>query len=312
MVYLIIGVILILIVATDIVYTVLSSNGAGYLSKYAMKYTAALFQFAARRTGSRTVLKFAGVSLLSSITVVWIALLWVGVFLVFYSDRLSVFDSKTEVPAGFIDRVYFAGYLLSTLGNGDFEPASGAWQIVAVLFTFSGFIFLTTGITYFVSILSAVTEKRQAAIAIFDLGASSEEIAGSFKKLNRAGALMSVVSGLENHINRLTLNHTSYPISHYFFAVEKNRSISVAAANLNFALEELAAEEDADENLKAQLESLRTALDRYLQTLAERFLSGLLKDANVARDAAAMDKNVRRKTIEALLYSDVFLDDPPR
>lgn len=309
MVYLIVGIVLILIVAADIVYTVLSSNGAGYLSKYAMKSIAALFQFAARRTNSRAFLKFAGVSLLSIITLVWVALLWLGVFLVFYSDQRSVFDSKTEVPASFIDRVYFSGYVLSTLGNGDFAPATGVWQIVTALFTFSGFIFLTTAITYFVSILSAVTEKRQAAIAIFNLGASSGEIAESVKKLNRAGGLMSEVVQLENQINRLTLNHTSYPISHYFFAVEKNRSISVAAANLNSALDELLA--DADENLRAQVESLRKALNNYLQTLAERFLANLLEGKTVVTAETIKEAEVRRKVIEALLYSDVWLENAP-
>lgn len=81
--YLIIGIILFIVSASDIIYTVLSSNGAGYFSKYAMKYCAAVFQFLARRTNSRNVLKYAGVSLLSSITVVWVLLLWLGVFFYF-------------------------------------------------------------------------------------------------------------------------------------------------------------------------------------------------------------------------------------
>lgn len=306
MIYLIAGIILVLIVAADIIYTVLSSNGAGYFSKYLMKYIAAPFQFAARWSGSRKILKFAGVSVLSVITIIWIALLWIGVFLIFLSDQNSVVDSATLIPAGTVDRFYFSGYLLSTLGNGDFKPQTGLWQIVATLFTFSGFVFLTTAITYFVSILSAVTEKRLAAVSIFNLGSSSAEIRESILKLHRAGQLMSEVSGLKNLLNRLTLNHTSYPISHYFFAVERNRSISLAAAELNQSFEDLKANENLDENLSAQLDSLRNVLDNYLQTLAERFLAHLLKDVKTVKTPEA-----RRQVIAALLYSDAQINKMP-
>lgn len=307
MIYLIAGIIIIFVAATDIIYTVLSSNGAGYFSKYAMRYIASVFQLLARQTGSREILKFAGVSLLSIITIIWILLLWLGVFLIFLSDQNSVLDSTTLIPAGTIDRFYFSGYLLSTLGNGDFKPQAGIWQIAATLFTFSGFIFLTTGITYFVSILSAVTEKRLAAVSIFNLGKSAAEISASIKNLHRAGQLMSEVSSLKNHINRLTLNHTSYPISHYFFALEKNRSISLAAAELNQALEDLRNDEKQDENLSAQLDSLRESLDSYLQTLAERFLSDLLKGKPEITDENIKKAETRERVIKALLYSDVWI-----
>ena len=311
MIYLIAGISVIFFAAADIGYTVLSSNGAGYFSKYAMRYIAAVFQFAARRTGSRSILKYAGVSVLSVITIIWILLLWLGVFLIFLYDQNSVLDSATLVPAGAIDRFYFSGYLLSTLGNGDFKPQNGIWQIAATVFSFSGFIFLTTGITYFVSILSAVTEKRLAAISVFNLGKSAAEISAAIKKLHRAGQLMSEVSSLKNHLNRLTLNHTSYPISHYFFALEKNRSISLAAAELDQALEDLRTDEQRDENLSAQLDSLRESLDSYLQTLAERFLSHLLKGKAVVNEETVKEAEVRKQIIKALLYGDVWVEELP-
>jgi DNA-binding transcriptional regulator GbsR (MarR family) len=309
--YLIIGIILFIVSASDIIYTVLSSNGAGYFSKYAMKYCAAVFQFLARSTNSRNILKYAGVSLLSSITVVWVLLLWLGVFLIFLYDQNSVLDSTTLIPAGTIDRFYFSGYLLSTLGNGDFKPQAGVWQIAATLFTFSGFIFLTTAITYFVSILGSITEKRLAAISIFNLGASSSEITSAVKKLHHANQLMSEVSSIKNHLNRLTLNHTSYPISHNFFAVEKNRSISIAAAELHHALEDLRENEKTDENLSAQLEPLRDALGNYLQTLAQRFLADLLKGKVAVNEESIKEAEVRQQVIHALLYSDVWIEKLP-
>lgn len=310
MFYLIIGIILVFIAATDILYTVLSSNGAGYLSKYSMKYTAAVFQLAARQSGSRKVLKYAGVSLLLSIIVVWILLLWTGVFFIFLYDQNSVFDSTTLIPAGTLDRFYFAGYLLSTLGNGDFKPQTGVWQIVAAVFTFSGFIFLTTAITYFVSIISAVSHKRLLAMTVFDLGASSDEICSTILKLNKGNQLSSEAVNLRTLFNNHTLNHTSYPISHYFFTQKRNRSASVAAAELNQALDKLREDEKHDENLAVQLEPLRNALNNYLQMLSERFLSDLLKGKPEITDENIKKAETRERIINALLYSDVWIEKP--
>lgn len=305
--YLIIGIFLVLIAATDILYTVLSSNGAGYLSKYSMKYAAAVFQFAARRSGSRNILKYAGVSLLSSIIIVWILLLWTGVFLIFLYDRNSVFDSSNLVLASTIDRFYFAGYLLSTLGNGDFKPQAGVWQIAATLATFAGFIFLTTAITYFVSIISAVSHKRLLAMTVFDLGASSDEICSRIIKLNSNNQLSSEITNLKTILNNHTLNHTSYPISHYFFTQKRNRSASVAAAELNQALDKLLEDEKRDENLVVLLEPLRNALNNYLQMLSERFLSDLLKGKPEITDKDIKKAETRERIINALLYSDVWI-----
>lgn len=42
---------------------------------------------------------------------------------------MAVRDAANGEPAGLVDRLYFTGYTVFTLGNGDFKPGSGIWQI---------------------------------------------------------------------------------------------------------------------------------------------------------------------------------------
>ena len=305
MIYLIGGIIVFLITATDIIYTVLSSNGAGYLSKYCMRYIAAVFQFTARRIGSRYILKFSGVTLLTSIIIIWISLLWVSVFLILSYDANSVLHSSSSNPATLIDKFYFSGYILSTLGNGDFKPQAGNWQIVTNFFTFSGFIFLTAAITYFLRVISAVTLKRKLAMAIFDLGESADEIAQSFAQLNKGNQLSSEMTNLKNLFNEHTLNHTAFPVTHYFFSVEKQKSISIAVAELYKALALLTNNKSVDETFRVQIESLQTSIGNYLQMLADRFVGKIDKNMEV-RGKGLKDENMRAETIKALLKSDAW------
>lgn len=307
MVYLIAGIILFLITAADIVYTILSSNGAGYLSKYTMRFIAYIFQFLARRLKSRKILKFAGVTILSSMIILWILLLWVSVFLILLSDTGSVLSSSDLTPAGVVEKFYFSGYILSTLGNGDFKPEIGFWQIMSTIFTFSGFVFLTTAITYFVRIIGAVTQKRSLALAVFDLGGSSEQIASTIKNLHQNSQLMSEITNLKNLFNQHTLNHTSFPISHYFFSQKKERSVSCAAAELHKALKILRADEENDKALFVQIEILQRAFDTYLEMLAKRFLGNLSDNQFKGKEQVKADEN-RTKTIRTLLISDVWLE----
>lgn len=142
--FLIFGIIIFLISAFDIIYTILSSNGAGFLSKYCMRFIASIFKFIANGFNSRFILKYAGVFILWSMIIIWVLLLWISVFLIFLHDPNSVLNSTNLNPADTIEKFYFSGYILSTLGNGEFKPQTGAWQIVANFFSFSGFVFLTT------------------------------------------------------------------------------------------------------------------------------------------------------------------------
>ena len=61
----------------------------------------------------------AGVTILLVSIALWLILTWLGWSLVFAASANAVVDATTAAPATIGQRVYFAGYTLLTLGNGD-------------------------------------------------------------------------------------------------------------------------------------------------------------------------------------------------
>lgn len=57
-------------------------------------------------------------------------------------------STATGNPAGTVERLYFTGYTVFTLGNGDFRPGAGTWQLATVAATGTGLVLITLAITY--------------------------------------------------------------------------------------------------------------------------------------------------------------------
>lgn len=107
---------------------------------------------------------------------VWIVLLWGGWTLVFAGAERPLIDTLNRGSISWTDLIYFAGYTLFTLGNGDFVPREGIWQIATILATESGMLFVTLSVTYILSVLDAVTQKRSFATVVNGLGAQGVSI----------------------------------------------------------------------------------------------------------------------------------------
>jgi len=52
------------------------------------------------------------------------------------------------------------------MGNSDFTPTDGTWQIATSLTTASGMLFVTMGVSYVLSVLGAVVDKRSFASTV--------------------------------------------------------------------------------------------------------------------------------------------------
>lgn len=85
-------------------------------------------------------------------------------------------DTLERGPISWIDRFYFAGYTMFTLGNGDFAPKQGVWRILTTVTAASGMLFITLSVTYVLSVLDAVTQKRSFASDVSGLGSNGTEI----------------------------------------------------------------------------------------------------------------------------------------
>ncbi|HVM19107.1 MAG TPA: hypothetical protein VM307_04035, partial [Egibacteraceae bacterium] len=151
---------------------------------------------------------------------VWIGLLWAGYTLLFLSADTAVTVATTDAPASVVSRVYYAGYVLFTLGNGGYSPSVGVWEIVTVLATLNGLFVVTLAITYLVPVVSAVVERRQLAALVTALGDSVEEVVVSAWNGNDFSFLEQQLPTISQQILLTAQRHLAYPVLHDFRSSE--------------------------------------------------------------------------------------------
>jgi hypothetical protein len=265
----IVGLALILLALVDVAWTTIAAgSGAGPLTA---RVADGLWRTALavhRRRESHRLLAVAGVVIVFSVLAVWIAMIVVGWSLVFGVASGAVRDATTDVPADLVDRLYFVGYTVFTLGIGDFVPGDGVWQLATVVATGTGLVMVTLSITYLVPVASAAGGRRELAAYISALGSSPSEIL-------RTGWNGTDFEGLDEHFVELTTRltalrqqHLTYPIVHFFHTGNLVNSAPPNVANLAQALHLLAWGADPSVRMRASIvRPLERALDAFLDTL---------------------------------------------
>ncbi len=212
---------------------------------------------------------FTGPSVLLAMLLTWLLFSWTGWTLLFSALPDAVVEAQSGRLANFPERVYFTGYSLFTLGVGDYRPVGAVWQVATVLCAAQGFVVITLSITYIVPIVSAVTQKRQLAVLISQLGTSPELIVTTAWNGRTFGWLESQLVNLLPLLAELHLQHDAYPVLHYFNDAKRKQAVVAALAALDDALMllQLAVYEEARPDANV-LRSVRQAVGDYLATLA--------------------------------------------
>src|SRR6056297_2390090 len=151
------GLVIIVITFLDFFHTTLSGRGFGFISGKLNRFLNVLIL----QNRSRSIFKFSGFIHLIMTSFVWLALLFLGTYIIFTAGNEMVINSTTHLSATNTQRFYFTGYLLSTLGIGDFIPGNETAQVIAGILSFSGFVLITTGLTYLLSVVQAVLGKKE-------------------------------------------------------------------------------------------------------------------------------------------------------
>jgi hypothetical protein len=280
-----------------------------------------------RRWSSHRLLSVAGVVIVFAVLAVWIAMILAGWSLIFGVAPGAVREATTGVPADFVDRMYFVGYTVFTLGTGDFVPGEGTWQLATVVATGTGLVIVTLSITYLVPLASAVGGRRELAAYISSLGSSPSAIL-------RTGWDGSGFDGLEQHFVELTTRlttlrqqHLTYPIVHFFHTGNMVNSAPPNVANLAQVLHVLACGAAPSVRMRASIHRpLQAALDAFLDPLGESRLPpaepleplalaeligiGVPTVAEAEYDEAGQPTRSRRALLAGLLVDDGWpLDD---
>ncbi|ANU23250.1 potassium channel family protein [Planococcus donghaensis] len=269
--YLLAGILLLVLCIIDFTWTTLwIDGGAGPITNRLSSSIWRLMRLIARKNSR--LLSLAGPLVLSTTLLMWIVLLWVGWTFTFAGIEQSVSPSHGSDPVSWFDRFYFAGYLIFTLGNGDFSPLEGPVQIISIIATATGMLFITFGVTYLISILSAVTMKRSLAVSIHGLGESAEEIVRSAWNGEDYHDLNLLLASFSENLGSLAAQHAAYPVLHYYHAIDNTTAMPTAITVLDETLSiiKFAVPEKHHPN-QLLLKEMRSSIDQYLDTLNQSF-----------------------------------------
>lgn len=310
--YLITGFIILLLVGYDFFFTTLSGSGAGMISNVVSTYSDKAVKQVVKITG-RSGYLFNGLFVNLMMLLVWILLVWAGLFLVYSYNPEAITNSNGE-GANVYERLYFTGYVISTLGIGNFKPTSGFFEIITSCFAFFGFIFFTSSMTYFISVSSALVNKRLLAKTVNSLGKSPTSIAKKFVSMNSSYTYQQFLN-LQELVDTHAVNHHAYPVVHYYTEKDPNNCLSLNMARLDEALSILIGSREEAGNLQEEIEPLRSSITDLLQKLDNKF-SANMPAVNQPVDSSKFsykwsglkgeEREDRRKILEEWFRSEGF------
>ena len=116
--------------------------------------------------------------------------------------------------ARLVDRLYFTGFTVFTLGVGDMVPGQGWWQVATVAATGTGLALVTTSITFLVPVASATAQRRHLASTVAALGGSPHDIVREGWNGSDFSGLVQQLVNLPPTIQMSRQQHLAYPVLH--------------------------------------------------------------------------------------------------
>lgn len=251
------GLLILILVLTDFLYTTLSCNGSGKITSFLNK-TLQIFVTAI------VTKNWLGLIYLFLTLIQWIFLVLLGGFFVFLGSAEMVVNAQTNVPATIIERLYYTGYVFSTLGNGGFSPGNNFSLIFTFLFSIVGFGMLTIGISYLLSVTSAALVKKNLATFISSMGKNPLELFRYFTVAGDAKPFVQRIDNLIQLIDSHTNNHLSFPIVHYFLTSDRKRSAAIHLASLYETSRILKLKYSENDEINFHIDRLETSIVNFL------------------------------------------------
>lgn len=272
LVYLISGIVIVTLTLIEALWTTLWVDGdSGPITSRFTTLIWKLFRFLTK-SGNHKLLSLAGPFILFITVFSWISLLFFGWIFIFYSDPDSIHSNSKVVP-DFVDHLWYIGYTIFTVGNGDFKPNGDIWQVLSAMVAFTGMGMVTLTITYIMQVITAVTNKRSFASQITGVGKTAEEFVQKQWTGNGFGAIELQLTTFNEQLSLLNEQHLAFPILHYYHAERPEKSQDLAIAIFDDALNliEFGVEEKYNP-AETILSSSRASVDSFLITVKKAFI----------------------------------------
>jgi hypothetical protein len=267
------GVLLLLITATDLINTSLSARGAGFITKRLSKAIWKVLLAITRNVGSRKVLEMGGAIILVSILVNWLLLIWLAASLLFISQPDSLMNVETNTATTIVSKIFYTGYTLSTLGLGDMEPESPFWDVLTAILSFTGLILISIAVTYLIPVVSAEIVKRRISVYITTIGCSVEEILSNYWNGKDFKELEEPFVRLTDSVILHGQNHKAYSVLHFFHTADRKEAFVLNLTNLDEVLTVLLHSIPQEQRPSLNvIMGLRKAISSYLVTLPAAFI----------------------------------------
>ena len=298
------GILLIALALFDALWTTLAPRGAGPVSG---RIGRSVYALGKAISGGRAP-GWVGPAVLVAALVWWVAVLWLGWWLVFSIDPGSIVDPKTGATADGWARAYVVGTYLGTLGLGAiWAPGSSGWGVVASIVALNGFAVVTLVVTYVLQVVGAVTGARQLAGAVDGLGETPEAIVTNAWTGSAFDGLATHLANLMPMVEAHGRRHEAYPALHFFQSRERRTSAPVMLAVLDEALLLLASGVAPEARMApAEVEPLRRGLGAYFDTLSVSFVEAAdgAPEAPALRPLAAAGVPVVEAEVFSLAVED--------
>ena len=262
------GVLVAVAVVDAVVTTLAAGSGGGPLTR---RLSSGVWRALRRVARGRAagLLPWSGVVVLLVTVLTWVLLMWAGWTIVFSSTPSAVVTAQASLPADVAARIYYAGFVVFTLGVGDVVAGGPAWQLATAVATFIGLAVVTLSITYLVSVVNAAVSRRALARTIHLSGLTGADIVSLHWHDGRVrDSFGDLVESLCTQILQITQQHLAYPVLHHFHAAEPESSAPRALAALDDALVLLGAALPEERRPPHDtLTRLRRALEHYAGTV---------------------------------------------
>ncbi|MFC7138800.1 potassium channel family protein [Halosimplex aquaticum] len=233
--YLGLGVVLLTLAVTDLLWTTLwVDGGAGPLTSSLMAATWSALKSVGKQHSR--LLSLSGPLVLSLTLLTWVGLLWSGWVLVFSAGANALDYTLGPEPVNWVGRMYFVAYTMFTMGNGDFSPTGGVWRIATSLTTGSGMVLVTLSVTYLINVLRAVVQKRSFASSVHGVGTRSESFVVTGWNGDDFDEHNLSLETLASQLSRIASQHNAYPILHYYRSAERRYALPIAVAVFDDAM----------------------------------------------------------------------------
>lgn len=225
----VLGAAIIIVTLIDIIWTTLwVDGGAGWITD---RLTTGIWR-RILKSGKENLMNISGPLILTVTLFTCFFLLWFGATVFFAGDLGAIVHSSSSQSITWYQLPYYSGFVVFTLGIGDFTPQTTFFQITTALFSGIGMLMLTLGASYILSIVSAVVEKMTLARNIMGIGESSVDFLQTIWNGKNFNQLDDVLADLNSQITQYTIQIQAFPLLKYYHSEDIEKATTVAIAVL--------------------------------------------------------------------------------